>query len=90
MKQEFSKYSSILHETEDSLNRTNADRNNVMVQLADLRKEIERCNQEKLRLEDEILNTYREQLTADKASQYTERILRDLRERTKDLETQVS
>jgi len=89
LKQEFSKYSSILQETEQTLFRTNSDRNNVLAQLADLRKEIEQCNQEKLHLEDEILDTIREQLTADKASEYTERILRNLRERTKDLETQV-
>jgi chromosome segregation ATPase len=89
LKEEYSTYSSILRETEESLNRVSVERNLCLTQLTELRKEMERCYQEKVRLEDEILEKMRQQLTADKATQYTERLLRRLRERTKELENQV-
>ena len=50
-----------------------------------LRKQIEREYQEKVRLEDEILEKLRSQLTLDKASQYTDKITHQIRTRTKDL-----
>jgi len=43
----------------------------------------------KVRLEDEVLEKIRLQLTADKATEYSAKIVRHLRERTKDLEIQV-
>lgn len=89
LKEEYSTYSSVLRETEEALSRANQDRTHCMAQLNELRKEMERSYQEKLRLEDEILDKMREQLTADKAAQYTDRILRKLRERTKELESHV-
>jgi glutaredoxin 2 len=89
LKEEYSTFSSILRETEEALKRVSADRNLCLTQLTELRKEIERYYQEKVRLEDAILEKMRQQLTADKATQYTERLLRRLRERTKELETQV-
>ena len=50
-----------------------------------LRKQIEREYQEKVRLEDEILEKLRSQLTLDKASQYTDKIAHQIRTRTKEL-----
>ena len=50
-----------------------------------LRKQIEREYLEKVRLEDEILEKLRSQLTMDKASKYTNKLTTKLRNRTKDL-----
>ena len=50
-----------------------------------LRKQIEREYLEKVKLEDEILEKLRTQLTMDKASQYTDKLTGKLRQRTKDL-----
>ena len=50
-----------------------------------LRKQIEREYLEKVKLEDEILEKLRSQLTLDKASQYTDKLTGKLRSRTKDL-----
>ena len=50
-----------------------------------LRKQIEREYLEKVRLEDEILEKMRSQLTMDKAAQYTDKLTGKLRQRTKDL-----
>ena len=50
-----------------------------------MRKQIEREYLEKVKLEDEILEKLRSQLTLDKASQYTDKLTGKLRSRTKDL-----
>ena len=50
-----------------------------------LRKQIEREYLEKVRLEDEIMEVIRNQLTFDKAAQYTDRMTRKCRQLTKDL-----
>lgn len=52
-----------------------------------LRKQIEREYLEKVRLEDEIMEVIRNQLTFDKAAQYTDRMTRKCRQLTKDLVT---
>ena len=89
LKQEYATYSRILHESEEALNRANVDKSQCLSQLKDLQKQIERLYQEKIRLEDEILEKMRDQLTAEKAAQYTKKTIRQCREKTKDLETQV-
>lgn len=50
-----------------------------------LRKQIEREYLEKVKLEDEILEKMRTQLTMDKAAQYTVKLTGKLRNNTKDL-----
>lgn len=50
-----------------------------------LRKQIEREYLEKVKLEDEILEKLRSQLTIDKAAQYTDKLTGKTRKRTKDL-----
>ena len=50
-----------------------------------LRKQIEREYSERVRLEDEILETMRSQLTMEKASKYTSKLTGKLRQTTKDL-----
>ena len=50
-----------------------------------LRKQIEREYQEKVELEDLIVEKMRTMLTMDKASQYTEKLTRKMRDLTKDL-----
>lgn len=54
-------------------------------ELNNLRKQIEAEFQEKVKLEDEIMEKLRSQLTIEKAAQYTEKLTNKLRTRTKDL-----
>ena len=53
--------------------------------LVALRKQIEREYQEKVSLEDQIMERLRTQLTLDKASQYSKKLTGRTRERTKHL-----
>ena len=50
-----------------------------------LRKQIEREFLEKVKLEDMIMEKMREQLTADKASQYTKKVTDKVRRRATEL-----
>ena len=50
-----------------------------------LRKQIEREFSEKVKLEDMIMEKMREQLTADKASQYTKKVTDKVRRRATEL-----
>lgn len=50
-----------------------------------LRKLIEREYLEKVKLEDEVMEKMRSQLTLDKASKYTDKLTKKLRTRTKEL-----
>lgn len=50
-----------------------------------LRKQIEREYLGKVKLEDQIMEVIRNQLTFDKAAQYTDRMTRKSRQLTKDL-----
>lgn len=56
-----------------------------MNELNGLRKQIEREYLEKVKLEDEIMEKMRSQLTLDKASQYTKKITTKKRDLTKQL-----
>lgn len=53
--------------------------------LAALRKQIEREFQEKVSLEDQIMERLRTQLTLDKAAQYSKKLTHKCRDRTKHL-----
>jgi len=50
---------------------------------------LEAHRRDKLRLEDDIIEKIRVQLSADKAAKYSAKIVQRMRERTKALETQV-
>ena len=50
-----------------------------------LRKQIEREYLEKVKLEDDVMEMMRSQLTLDKASKYTDKLTKKLRSRTKEL-----
>jgi len=80
----------VLHETEEALQRVNVERTHCTSELNDVQRDIEAQYREKTRLEDDVMEKIRLQLTADKAAQYSASIVNRLRERTKDLETQVS
>ena len=89
LKEEYATYSRILQETEDALQRVNVERAHCTNELNEVMRDMEVQYREKVRLEDEVLEKIRLQLTADKAAEYSAKIVRRLRERTKDLETQV-
>jgi len=89
LKEEYATFERILRETEDSLQRVNAERAHCASELSEVQRDVAAKHQEKTRLEDEIMEKMRAQLTADKAAKYSAKIVQRLRERTKDLETQV-
>lgn len=90
LKNEYATYTRMLHETEQALARANTDKTLRLNEVNTLRKQIEREYLEKVRLEDDILEKYRSQTTMDKASQYTDKLTKKLRTRTKDLDSQVA
>ncbi|XP_077980301.1 coiled-coil domain-containing protein 40-like [Glandiceps talaboti] len=90
LKQEYSTFTRMLHETEQSLNRSTTDRTLRLNELNALRKQIEREYQEKVRLEDEILAKLREELTMDKAAKYTKKMTDKLRARTREQESSMA
>lgn len=59
-------------------------------ELTALRKQIEKEFLEKIKLEDEIMERLRSQLTMEKAAQYTKKLTAKMREKTKHLETQMA
>ncbi|GFR74317.1 coiled-coil domain-containing protein 40 [Elysia marginata] len=90
LKAEYTTYTRMLNETEQALARAIADqqlRNNEVVSL---RKRIEQEYLAKVKLEDEIMERMRTQLTLDKASQYSKKLTGKVRETTKHLETEVA
>ncbi|XP_070579736.1 coiled-coil domain-containing protein 40-like [Ptychodera flava] len=90
LKQEYSTFTRMLHETEQSLNRATTDRSLRMNELNALRKQIEREYQEKVRLEDAIMEKMREELTMDKAAIYTKKMTDKLRARTREQEASMA
>ncbi|XP_046379305.2 coiled-coil domain-containing protein 40-like isoform X2 [Haliotis rufescens] len=90
LKAEYTTFTRMLHETEQTLNKATTDKTLRMNELNGLRKQIEREYQEKVKLEDEIMEKIRDQLTMDKASQYTKKLTKKMRDLTKSLETQMA
>ncbi|XP_045213458.2 coiled-coil domain-containing protein 40-like [Mercenaria mercenaria] len=90
LKSEYATYTRILHETEQSLNRAMTDKTLRQNELNALWKQIEREYLEKVKLEDDIMEKMRSQLTMDKAAQYTKKLTTKKRELTKQLETQMA
>lgn len=90
LKTEYATYTRMLHETEQALNRANTDKTLRMNELNALRKEIEKEYAEKVRLEDAIVEQLRSQLTLDKASQYTDKLVKQLHIRIREMDQQVA
>ncbi|KAF6040311.1 CCDC40 [Bugula neritina] len=80
----------MLHETEEALNRASMEKLQRGNEINSLRKQIEKEFLEKGKLEDDIMEVIRNQLTFDKAAQYTDRITKKCRMITKDLEAQIA
>ncbi|KAL5019139.1 hypothetical protein ScPMuIL_004861 [Solemya velum] len=85
LKAEYATLTRMLHETEQALNRASTDKTLRMNELNGLRKQIEREYLEKVKLEDEIMEKMRSQLTLDKASHYTKKLTSKKRDLTKQL-----
>ncbi|XP_076453125.1 coiled-coil domain-containing protein 40-like [Babylonia areolata] len=90
LKAEYTTYTRMLHETEQALNRASADKTLRENELNALRKQIEREYQEKVSLEDQIMERLRTQLTLDKAAQYSKKLTGRTRDQTKNLEAQMA
>ncbi|CAH3039798.1 unnamed protein product [Pocillopora meandrina] len=90
LKTEYSKYSRTLHETEQQLNRAETEVTLKENEITALRKQIEREFGEKIKLEDNIMEKMRSQLTLDKAAQYTKKMTDKLRRRATELESSVA
>ncbi|KAJ7340194.1 Coiled-coil domain-containing protein 40 [Desmophyllum pertusum] len=90
LKTEYSKYTRTLHETEQHLNRAETEVTLKENEITALRKQIEREFMEKIKLEDNIMEKMRSQLTLDKAAQYTKKMTDKLRRRATELESSVA
>ncbi|XP_033121483.1 coiled-coil domain-containing protein 40-like [Anneissia japonica] len=86
LKQEYSTYTRMLHETEQALSRATTDRTLRLHELNGLRKQIEKEFQEKVTMEDKVMETMRNKLTMEKASQYTKRMASKTRQLIKEQE----
>lgn len=90
LKAEYTTYTRMLHETEQTLARATADKVLRENECLALRKQIEQEFQAKLKLEDSILEKMRSQLTMDKAAKYSKKLTGKTRERTKHMETDAA
>jgi len=90
LKTEYSKYTRTLHETEQQLNRAETEVTLKENEITALRKQIEREFLEKIKIEDNIMEKMRSQLTLDKAAQYTKKMTDRLRRRATELESSVA
>ncbi|KAM7433427.1 Coiled-coil domain-containing protein 40 [Porites harrisoni] len=90
LKTEYSKYSRTLHETEQQLNRAETEVTLKDNEITALRKQTEREFLEKIKIEDNIMEKMRSQLTLDKAAQYTKKMTDRLRKRATELESSVA
>merc|ERR1719361_1263064 len=90
LKAEYTTYTRMLHETEQALARATADKTLRTAEVTSLRKQIEQEYLAKVKLEDDILERMRAQLTMDKASQYSKKLTKKTRDLTKHLETEAA
>ncbi|XP_032234443.2 coiled-coil domain-containing protein 40 [Nematostella vectensis] len=90
LKTEYTTYTRTLHQTEQSLNRAQTEVVLKDSELTALRKQIEREFQEKVGLEDTIMEKLRSQLTMDKASQYTKKMTDRMRRRATEMQSSVA
>ncbi|KAH9504072.1 Coiled-coil domain-containing protein 40 [Bulinus truncatus] len=86
---EYSTYTRMLYETEQALGRAVADKQLRIAEVLSLRKQIEQEHLSKLKLEDEILDRMRAQLTLAKASHYSKQLIKKTRDATKRLESET-
>ncbi|CAF0990364.1 unnamed protein product [Rotaria sordida] len=89
-KQEISTYTKALEETQLMLNRVNNEKAEKQHELNILQREIEKENQERVKLEDEIYQQVQEQLTAEKAAEYSSKLRFKLKESTREFERNLS
>ncbi|CAF3574991.1 unnamed protein product [Adineta steineri] len=89
-KQEMSTYTKALEETQHMLNRVNNEKAEKQHDLDILRRDIEKESQECNKLEDEIYQRVQEQLTAEKAAEYSSKLRFKLKESTREIERNLS
>ncbi|XP_028395247.1 coiled-coil domain-containing protein 40-like [Dendronephthya gigantea] len=90
LKTEYSKYSRMLHETEQALNKAKTDITLRESELTALRKQIEREYEEKVRTEESIMEKLRSQMTLDKAAQYSKKVTDKIKKRGTELDNQLA
>lgn len=90
LKTEYSKYTRMLHETEQSLNRAKTDITLRESELTALRKQIEREYLEKVRLDESIMEKLRSQMTMDKAAQYSKKVTDKIKKQGTELDNQLA
>ncbi|CAF4208287.1 unnamed protein product [Rotaria socialis] len=89
-KQEISTYTKALEETQLMLNRVNNEKAEKQHELNILQREIERENQDRVKLEDEIYQQVQDQMTAEKAAEYSSKLRFKLKEATREIERNLS
>lgn len=86
-KHEYSTRQRVLFETEQCLNKAITDKTLRANEVEAIRKQIEREYAEKVKIDDEILEKIRSQMTMDKAAKYTFKMTHKLRSITRELES---
>ncbi|NXN66211.1 CCD40 protein, partial [Himantopus himantopus] len=90
LKVESGTYARILHETEQALNRTKMDQAAHLNELLSLSKDIEKGNDAKERMENEIMAKVQEQTMSSKATKHFSQLAAKLHRRKTDLELHFS
>lgn len=90
LKAEYMTYTRTLQETEQALAKANTDCTLKRNELHAIRTQSEREAQEKKNLEDSVMEKMMQRLTMDKASQYTQASIGNVRRKTEHLDTTVA
>ncbi|KAM6377009.1 coiled-coil domain-containing protein 40 [Pluvialis apricaria] len=90
MKVESGTYARILHETEQALNKTKMDQAAHLNELLSISKDIEKGNDAKERMENEIMAKVQDQMMSSKATKHFSQLAAKLHRRKTDLEVHFS
>ncbi|KAM6245384.1 coiled-coil domain-containing protein 40 isoform 2-T2 [Porphyrio hochstetteri] len=90
LKVEYSTYTRVLHETEQTLNRTKMDQAAQLSELLSISKDIEREADAKEKTENEIMEKLQDQMMSSKAAKHFSQLAEKLQRRKTDLELHFS
>ncbi|XP_069728817.1 coiled-coil domain-containing protein 40 [Phaenicophaeus curvirostris] len=90
LKVESATYTRILHETEQTLNRTKMDQAALLNELQSINKDIEKVTDAKVQMENEIMAKLQDQMMSSKAAKHFSQLAAKVHQRKTDLELQCS
>ncbi|XP_053939357.1 coiled-coil domain-containing protein 40 isoform X2 [Cuculus canorus] len=90
LKVECATYTHILHESEETLNRTKMDQATLLKELQSINKDIEKATDAKVQMENEIMAKLQDQRMSSKAAKHFSQLVAKVRQRKTDLELHCS